>query len=380
MSRSSLLYVVALALFEVSAASGPRRSNLTADDLLSGDTLPWDVAAAPSVVAAEEAVALDEEMRAFVAPLRANGGSTMKLRRLLEAMQDRGLFAMTYEASLTRSASAAFHEHQGNCLSFTMLFVALARATGLDVRYQVVDVPPTWTNDLGLLVVGKHVNAAVNQGSPPSRVGAVDSFSSSSFTRKVIVDFNAANFRERYPTRVVSDRYVVGLFYNNLGAEALVRQEYLASFALLRAAARAYADMPGPWVNLGVLYSRLQLYDYAEAAQLRALQADPHEQAAIANLESVYESLGEVELADKYRQQIRRYREMNPYHHYALARKAFDEQRFEDALASLRSAIRLKRDEDDFYELRGRTLVELGRGDRAVASFARAKDLAAPRP
>ena len=161
-----------------------------------------------------------------------------------------------------------------------------------------------------------------------------------------------------------------------LRTRRLGRKQYAEGFELLREAARTYADMAGPWVNLGVLYARVGHHDYAEAAYRRALEADPREQAALANLVAVYNSLGEDALAAEYQQRIRRYREINPYYHYALAQVAFGEGRFEDALAELRSAIRLKRNDDDFYDLRGRALVELGRDDRAVASFDRAKELA----
>ena len=155
--------------------------------------LGWEIAAAPQLITPEEAVALDDEMRAFVAPYRAIGDPAMKLRRLLEGMRDRGLFAMSYSDSFTRSASRTFHERQGNCLSFTMLFVALARAAGLDARYQAVDVPPTWTNDNELLVIANHVNTAVNQGySRATTAGSSEPFPRAPFDRKVIVDFNAA--------------------------------------------------------------------------------------------------------------------------------------------------------------------------------------------
>jgi Flp pilus assembly protein TadD len=129
-----------------------------------------------------------------------------------------------------------------------------------------------------------------------------------------------------------------------------------------------------------VLYARHGLHEYAEAADLRALAADPAEQSALANLVSVYSALGDTALADEYRQRIRRYRDVNPYYHFGVAQAAYDEKRFEDALTSVRSAIRLKRDDDEFYMLQGRTLVEIGRPDRAIASFARAKELAAARP
>lgn len=114
---------------------------------------------------------------------------------------------------------------------------------------------------LGNVVVGRHVNAIVD----------------GSAQRKFIVDFNEPSYREKYPYRTVSDRYAAAPFYNNLGAEALVRQQYEQSFALFREAARTHDEVPGIWVNLGVLCARHRLYDYAAAANLRALATDPME-------------------------------------------------------------------------------------------------------
>jgi tetratricopeptide (TPR) repeat protein len=164
--------------------------------------------------------------------------------------------------------------------------------------YNVVDVPPIFDKERGHVVVGRHVNAIVN----------------ASAGHKFIVHFTEPNYREKYPIRAVGDRYAVALYYNNLGAEARVRQQLELGFSLLRDAVRTDPGLPGAWVNLGVLYARLGLYGFAEAAGLRALAADPTEQSALANLVSVYSSLGERRLAAAYRQRIRDYRRMNPYY------------------------------------------------------------------
>lgn len=356
MNRTSLLSVVTVVVLEACAAPGPRRPAISDADLLSGDVLKWNSPSAP-LPSEDDAFGLDDDMRAFIASV-STGDANARVNGLVDGMRDGGLLSLHYADDFTRTARDTFHDRVGNCLSFTMLFVGLARAAGLDARYQVVDVPPTWSDDLGLVAVGRHVNALVD---------APD--------RKFIVDFNDAYFRETYPTRIVSDDYAAALYYNNLGVEALGRRENESSFALLREAARTYPDMPAAWVNLGVLYLRLKHLDYAEAAFLRALETDPREQSAFSNLESVYTALGNSELAARYGAQIRHYRDKNPYYHYAVARVAFNEERYDDALASLSAAIRLKGDQDEFYSLQGQVLVALGREDRAVASFARAKEL-----
>ncbi len=363
MGRTSPLCVVALFCLEACTALGPGKSTLTSEQVLSGSAFPWAVSALPSAPSEDEAFGLDSDMRAFVAPLKEIEDPITRLTRLREAMQQLGLFSIVYNGSSTRTARQVFHERKGNCLSFTMLFVALARAAGLEARYQLVDVPRTFNSEGGTLIVDTHVNAAVL----------------APFGRKFFIDFNTANFREKYPIHAVSDRYALALFYNNLGAEALVRQDYPLSFAMLRESARTHVDIPGTWVNLGVLYARHGLNEQAEVAERRALVVDPTEQSALANLVAIYSELGYAQLADEYRQKIRRYRDVNPYYHFGVAQVAYDQQRFNDALISLRSAIRLKSDDDEFYMLQGRVFTQIGRSDRAIVSFARAKELAAAR-
>ena len=137
-----------------------------------------------------------------------------------------------------------------------------------------------------------------------------------------------------------------------------------------------HPDIAGIWVNLGVLYARHGKYEHAEAAYLRALEVDDDEPSALTNLALVYEALGETELADEYRERVQGYRERNPYYHFALATRAYEEQQFADALASVRKALRLKPDEHEFYTLRGEAQTALGKARDASRSFELAREYA----
>jgi tetratricopeptide (TPR) repeat protein len=351
------LVLLALLTLGACTAWGPPRASLSDDEILSGAVLDWNQAGAPlGMTSLEEAFGLDEDMRAFVSRLRSFRDPDVRLQRLLQSMEERGLFSLDYGNAATHTVSETFHGRQGNCLSFTMLFVSLAREAGLPATYQLVDVPPTWNRDVDLVVIGNHINAIVDTG----------------FNDQLVVDFNVMNFRGSYPTRKIGDDYAAALFYTNLGAEALQRREYHLSFYLFREAIRANADVPAPWVNLGVLYGRYQRYDYAEGAYLRALEADPRERSALANLVGVYTALGNEPLAEQYRERVRNYQEMNPFYHYSEAQAAYDEGRFDEALESLRKAIRLKRDQREFYDLQARTLEALGLRDKRATRFERA--------
>lgn len=268
------------------------------------------------------------------------------------------MFSLDY-AEITRTASKTFHDRQGNCLSFTMLFVTLARAAGLSASFQSVEVPPSWSYE-GHVVIANHVNTSVRMG----------------HSEETIVDFNIRPYQGDQPRRRISDDYALGLFYANLGAEAMLRGEYAPALAYLREAAKVEPDIAGIWVNLGVLYSRHGRHDYAESAYLRALEVDDDQESALANLALVYQALGETELAAEYRDRVQSYRERNPYYHYTKAVLAYEEQRFDAALASLRKALRLKRDEHAFYTLRGEVETALGKERHAARSFERAREYA----
>ena len=70
------------------------------------------------------------------------------------------------------------------------------------------------------------------------------------------------------------------------------------------------------------------------------------------------------------------YRERNPYYHFASATKAYEEEQFAEALTALRKALRLKPDEQEFYELRGKVQIALGKPRDATQSFELARSYA----
>jgi Flp pilus assembly protein TadD len=359
MARASLLGIVLFIGAAASAAAASRQPLFDEAELVSGSALSLAPSPAPVIVpTVDEVFALDEEMQAFVAPLQDVRDPHQRMMALARAMEARGMFSLDY-AEVTRTASSTFHDRQGNCLSFTILFVALARAADLRARFQTVAVPPSWAHD-GAVVIASHINTVVRTGG----------------REETIVDFNVRPYQSAHRTRSVDDGYALALFYTNLGAEAMLRGDYAAALVYLREAAGVHADLPGLWVNLGVLYARHRRFEQAEAAYLRALEVERDEPSALANLALVYDALGEPQLAAEYRERVQSYREQNPYYHFASATQAFEQQQFAAALASVRKALRLKPDEQSFYELRGQVQSVLGKARDASRSFELAREYA----
>jgi len=357
--RAWLLGFVVLVATADPLAAASRQPAFDESELVSGKALALAPSELPIVVpTSAETFALDAEMESFIAPLKELREPRMKMQALIQALEARGMFSLEY-AEVTRTARGTFHDQQGNCLSFTMLFVSLARAAGLQANYQSVVVPPSWSND-GQVVVASHVNTVVRTGRG----------------QETIVDFNLRPYQAEHRSRRVTDSYALGLFYTNLGAEAMLRENHAAALVYLREAARVRPDIAGVWVNLGVLYARHGRYEHAEAAYLRALDVDAREPSALTNLSLVYDALGEAQLAADYRDRVQNYRERNPYYHFASATLAYEQEQFADALAAVRKALRLKPDEQEFYELRGKVQTALGKSRDATQSFELARSYA----
>jgi Flp pilus assembly protein TadD len=304
---------------------------------------------------------LDDEMRAFVSEhVDGSRAGRERMRRLLSAMIESGLMSLDYDDAKTKTARQTFHDHVGNCMSFTALFVALAREADLEVTFQTVEVPPIWYADSDLIILNNHVNALVKQ----------------SFGSRVVVDFNVTELKGDYETHEVSDEYALALYYNNVAMGALRKGSLERSFRLLKKSIETYPDIAGNWANLGVIYSRSNADDYAIAAYHKALDLDKSHPPSLTNLASIYQKRGDGERAEYYARQVRRYQDQNPYYHYYHALAAYNNGDLETAEERVVRAIELKDSEHKFFQLQGLIAERYGDRNAALESFEQALDLA----
>ncbi|HVS33660.1 MAG TPA: tetratricopeptide repeat protein [Thermoanaerobaculia bacterium] len=279
---------------------------------------------------------------------RAN--AEQKLHQLIGAIINSKSFGVMYEPR-TRTASDTFADRRGNCLSFSTMFIAMARDVGLEVQYQEVEIPPQWTLDANTFVLNQHINVRVDLGLRGKRV----------------VDFNMAEFRANYDMRTISDRRGLAHFYNNLGVERMQagdRPSALAAFeTAIGSGDRHYTPA---WTNLGTLHLRAGDVAGAEAAYLQALRTNQGDLVAMSNLERLYQSMGDRRRAVAYHAKVIRHRNRNPYYRYELAGRAFAAQQYDKAISHLQYAIRTGKRDERFYLLLARTYLE--KGDRRRAA------------
>lgn len=337
------------------------RPAIAADELLAGGPLELGERPPPPIDGGK-VLAVSPAMRAFVAEhVDRRASDPIKLHQLADAVINQAGFGLEHDES-TRTAGETFDLRRGNCLSFSNLFVALAREAGLEAQFQEVDIPPDWTMRNEAYVLNRHVNVSVDLG--PAGPHAVD--------------FNTYDFRSSYDRRLISDTRALAHYFNNMGVEAMQAGDTAAALAYYRKAivdnSREFA---AAWTNLGILYMRGGHAAHAEAAFLQALKADPGHEVAMSNLVSLYDHLGDAELAELYRRKVTRHRNKNPYYRFHLGREAFLARDYERAIPHLKFAVRQRQGEDQFCFLLGLSYLQLGDEKAARRWLQRAEDLAA---
>jgi Flp pilus assembly protein TadD len=353
----------ALAASVAGCASSPalhRGAAVTLDELRSGRVLDRKAAAAAAVDPAE-VLAVSREMQAFLdARVARRADRPTRLRQLAHAIVGDEGFGLEYDET-TRTAAETFRTRRGNCLSFSGMFVAMARRIALDAAYQEVDIPPDWSFKDDTFVLNRHVDVVVDLGRDGEHV----------------VDFDMEDFRAAYERRRITDARALAHFFNNLAVERMQKGDTASALRGFREATGQDASFSPAWTNLGILYSREGHPAHAEAAYLQALRVDAGDLVAMSNLATLYERLGDAERAAQFRGRVVRHRERNPYYRFQRAQDAFAGGDYGGAIRELGAALRRKNNEDRFYFLMA--LCHLRQGDEEAARrwLARAREVAA---
>ena len=139
------------------------------------------------------------------------------------------------------------------------------------------------------------------------------------------------------------------MFYNNKGAEALVKQQYSVAYQYLKAATMADSKMSRAWGNLGVLYRLTGHLVEAEQIYRFALKLDNNNLTVYTNLSLLLSMQGKEDEAQTIENKIFNLRSHNPYYFALLADEAFYKHNYRKAIKYYKRAIRLNNTIHEFY-------------------------------
>ncbi|HMW47336.1 MAG TPA: transglutaminase domain-containing protein [Cellvibrionaceae bacterium] len=271
-------------------------------------------------------------------------------------------FNITYNNQRTKTAAEAFYTRSGNCLSLAALYVASARYLGMDARFQAVEIPFQWLQRDNTMYYLGHVNALVKLGH-----------------NRVTAEFLGAFTAEesaKFKSVEMSDAEALARYYNNLGVEAMVRQEPSKAFDYLQAAIEKNKKYADAWVNLGVWYKSQQRGLDAEQAYLTAVHLESKNTSALSNLMVLYQAQGRTQMAAQVAAKLHKHRLRNPYYLANLAERALQEKDYATAVSLLKKAVK-KQEEGHFYQLLGQAYFGLGEKSKSQIALEKSVALAA---
>jgi len=328
--------------------------------LLDGSA--WSAQLAGNLVLPEDDVmAMTPEMQSFAARWASTSGTEReRLTGLLKAIVDPAELGVHYDSGATYTAAGTFRNRSANCLSFTLLTIALMRHAGLVGHFNEVDTPPIWDmRGNYTLEMYRHINV----------LGEMDG------GKRFVVDLSMEEFDTSYEQRVITDQNAIAQYYNNRAMEFLTAAQQEEA---LRYEIRAIREQPRLyylWGNLGSIYRRAGKLDAAEASFQRALALNSEDLVATSNLARLYTEMGKTDLAAKLAARAARFRERNPYYQYRLAMDAFLAKNYRSARDHAEQAINKYGREHRFHFLLGAAQEMLGERREAEISLKRALEL-----
>ncbi|MCC7411047.1 MAG: tetratricopeptide repeat protein [Gammaproteobacteria bacterium] len=301
-------------------AGAPAPRPDAADPLRAVEALERQALPSAATVTDVDVLAVSPAMERFLERyLREYPDSRHRVDMLRYVIIHPGLLGFTYDQSRTRTAAAAFEARNGNCLTLSNLFIALARRLGIDAHYQEVSLGNSWTKHEDLYLLNRHINV---RGRLRNGQGYVMDF--------IHIDTELAP-----NARTVTDARARARaqYYNNLGVEHLYARETAQAVAWFKKAIATAPELDYVWSNLATAYGRVSEYAAAEAAFHTALALNAENWSAINNLAILYRRTGREAEAERALGSIERFRLRNPYYRIELSEQAYQNGDYREAIA-----------------------------------------------
>lgn len=265
---------------------------------------------------------------------------------------------LVYDLSPTRNAVETFRDRRGNCLSFTNLFVGIARELRLNPFYVEVTDYSRWNYRNGLVVSQGHIVAGMRVD------GKLRTYDFLPYRPKAYKEF-----------KPIDDFVAAAHHYNNLGAEALMAGNNERALELVTIATLIAPDFTKAINNRGVCLARLGRFDEALAVYAQGLEYEPENVAILTNLVRAHQELGNLAESERLIAKIDSEEQANPFFFIYQSDLALSQGRPERALELMKSALSRDTELPEVHLGLTRVYLALGEVDKAKHHLARALKL-----
>lgn len=303
--------------------------------------LAWSVAVPAAVVPAVPPMPPPEQVMAVPAELHAQlqqqvidgGGSARdRLDRLMGFLFQKSGLGMEYSVDATLTVEQAYRARKANCLTFTLLTVALARESGLQAYAQELDDILVWRVGDDIVFRFNHVNAGITAG-----------------RTRFTVDVASNEVKARDPPKPIPDQRLLALYYNNRAAELLAGASPAVAAPYMAMALQLAPRYASAWANAGVLQLRQGDPQAAEPDYQKALALDPANETALVNLVTLYRNNGDEARRAIYTRRLEKSHMKDPYFQFMQAEDDQKQGDYAGAVQHYWRAIHLYDGDPRFY-------------------------------
>lgn len=236
-----------------------------------------------------------------------------------------------YRTGQSTTAHQTWADRRGDCLSLTVLALAMAQHLRLNAVVQEVSVPPNFDRRGGLDFRNGHVNLYIDSGP------AMDSSTFQGFKSGWVVDFEPS---EGVPQRgrTLSMDALLARYYNNRGAQALAEGDHHQAYAFFKHAVLRDPAFGPALTNLAWVYRHHGDPAAAEAALHLAMQREEGRETAVYALHQLLVAQGRDSEAQTLRAALEADRKNDPYYWINLGHQHLQEGNTYRAVSALERA------------------------------------------
>lgn len=239
--------------------------------------------------------------------------------------------AFAYAGGHSTVAADTWHNQRGDCLSLSIMTLALARALDLKAQVQEVRVPPSFDRRGGVDFLNAHVNVLVSNDRSLRAMNRLLP------AGDIVIDFEPQPGTRQGGTPL-SNKAVLARFLNNLAAEHMAARRDAAAYAHFKSAILVDPLYAAAYNNLAQLYLRHGLPGAAETLLRRALALNQDSDLALTSLHQLLLAQGRQSEALAYERQLRAQRERDPYYWLGLGIDQLRQGRDSEAVRALERA------------------------------------------
>ena len=282
----------------------------------------------------DEILALNaEQKKHFMAYFNSHSNSKKPShQRVYEYLQD---FGSDFEyGNLTSNAKTTLANSTGNCMSLAVLTAALARSADIEIKYQLVNRVPVFQEYGSVVFNAQHIRSIIYE---PTRKELNTGLTL--WRSKAIIDYYPS--KSNFVSGMVSETEFISMYYRNLAAEALARDENNRAYWLLKRSLQIEPENSEAINSLAVLHRRVGEFEIAEELYKYGIKKALNKIVLLKNYHVLLITQNRSNDAARVAKELENLEDLNPFNWLLAANEAFDEKNYQLAIKLYKKAIDL---------------------------------------